>query len=106
MSSIIGRVVSPGWRKTRSIGHPLPGMSVKILDPENEQPLTNDQPGLLFVRGPNVMQGYLGKPKRLLPSCVTAGTTLDIATLDEDGFLRVTDRLSRFSKIGGEMVHT
>jgi acyl-[acyl-carrier-protein]-phospholipid O-acyltransferase/long-chain-fatty-acid--[acyl-carrier-protein] ligase len=91
--------------KRGSIGHPLPGISVKILDPESEQLLANDQPGLLFVRGPNVMQGYLGKPEKTA-AVLRDGwyNTGDIATLDEDGFLRVTDRLSRFSKIGGEMV--
>jgi len=91
--------------KRGSIGHPLPGMSVKILDPESQQLLANDQPGLLFVRGPNVMQGYLGKPEKTA-AVLRDGwyNTGDIATLDEDGFLRVTDRLSRFSKIGGEMV--
>jgi len=59
----------------------------------------------LFVRGPNVMQGYLGKPEKTA-TVLRDGwyNTGDIATLDEDGFLRVTDRLSRFSKIGGEMV--
>jgi acyl-[acyl-carrier-protein]-phospholipid O-acyltransferase/long-chain-fatty-acid--[acyl-carrier-protein] ligase len=91
--------------KRGSIGHPLPGMSVKILDPETQQPLSVNQPGLLFVRGPNVMQGYLNQPEKTA-AVLRDGwyNTGDIAMLDEDGFLRVTDRLSRFSKIGGEMV--
>jgi len=91
--------------KRGSIGHPLPGITVKIVDPETHQPLDIDQPGLLLVRGPNVMQGYLGRPEKtaevLRDSWYNTG---DIAAVDEDGFLRVTDRLSRFSKIGGEMV--
>src|SRR5258707_15840334 len=49
--------------KRGSIGHPLPGITVKIVDPETHQPLDIDQPGLLLVRGPNVMQGYLGRPE-------------------------------------------
>jgi acyl-[acyl-carrier-protein]-phospholipid O-acyltransferase/long-chain-fatty-acid--[acyl-carrier-protein] ligase len=91
--------------KRGSIGHPLPGMTVKILDPETQQPLSVNQPGLLFVRGPNVMQGYLNQPEKTA-AVLRDGwyNTGDIAMLDEDGFLRVTDRLSRFSKIGGEMV--
>jgi acyl-[acyl-carrier-protein]-phospholipid O-acyltransferase/long-chain-fatty-acid--[acyl-carrier-protein] ligase len=91
--------------KRGSIGHPLPGMSVKIIDPETLQPLPVNQPGLLLVRGPNVMQGYLNQPEKTA-AVLRDGwyNTGDIATLDEDGFLRVTDRLSRFSKIGGEMV--
>ena len=91
--------------KRGSIGHPLPGMSVKIIDPETLHPLSFDQPGLLLVRGPNVMQGYLGRPEKTAEVLKDGWyNTGDIATVDEDGFLRVTDRLSRFSKIGGEMV--
>jgi acyl-[acyl-carrier-protein]-phospholipid O-acyltransferase/long-chain-fatty-acid--[acyl-carrier-protein] ligase len=91
--------------KRGSIGHPLPGMTVKIIDPETLQPLAVNQPGLLLVRGPNVMQGYLNQPEKTA-AVLRDGwyNTGDIAMLDEDGFLRVTDRLSRFSKIGGEMV--
>jgi acyl-[acyl-carrier-protein]-phospholipid O-acyltransferase/long-chain-fatty-acid--[acyl-carrier-protein] ligase len=91
--------------KRGSIGHPLPGMTVKIVDPETLLPLPVDQPGLLLVRGPNVMQGYLNKPEKTADVLRDGWyNTGDIAKLDEDGFLRVTDRLSRFSKIGGEMV--
>ena len=91
--------------KRGTIGHPLPGMTVKIVDPETHQPLGPDQPGLLLVRGPNVMRGYLGKPEKTADVLRDGWyNTGDIATVDEDGFLRITDRLSRFSKIGGEMV--
>jgi acyl-[acyl-carrier-protein]-phospholipid O-acyltransferase/long-chain-fatty-acid--[acyl-carrier-protein] ligase len=91
--------------KRGSIGHPLPGMTVKIIDPESKQTLSTNQPGLLLVRGPNVMQGYLNQPEKTA-AVLRDGwyNTGDIAMVDEDGFLRVTDRLSRFSKIGGEMV--
>jgi acyl-[acyl-carrier-protein]-phospholipid O-acyltransferase / long-chain-fatty-acid--[acyl-carrier-protein] ligase len=91
--------------KRGTIGHPLPGVAVHIIDPENGQSLPVDKPGLLLVRGPNVMVGYLNQPEKtaavLKDGCYNTG---DIATVDEDGFLRITDRLSRFSKIGGEMV--
>src|SRR5271154_1239400 len=91
--------------KRGSIGHPLPGMSVKIIDPETLQTLAVNQPGLLLVRGPNVMQGYLNQPEKTAAVLQDGWyNTGDIAMLDEDGFLRVTDRLSRFGKIGGEMV--
>jgi acyl-[acyl-carrier-protein]-phospholipid O-acyltransferase/long-chain-fatty-acid--[acyl-carrier-protein] ligase len=69
------------------------------------QPVGVDQPGLLLVRGPNIMQGYLNKPEKTADVLRDGWyNTGDIARLDEDGFLRITDRLSRFSKIGGEMV--
>jgi acyl-[acyl-carrier-protein]-phospholipid O-acyltransferase / long-chain-fatty-acid--[acyl-carrier-protein] ligase len=91
--------------KRGKIGHPLPGISVRILDPATSNPLPVGQPGLLHVRGPNVMQGYLGQPQRTA-EVLSDGwySTGDVAALDEDGFLEITDRLSRFSKIGGEMV--
>ena len=63
------------------------------------------KPGMLLVKGPNVMQGYIGRPD-LTEKVLKDGwyTTGDIAIMDESGFIKITDRLSRFSKIGGEMV--
>ncbi len=100
---------APGFRqvggKRGKIGHPLPGISARIVDPETLQPLPLGAAGLLLVRGPNIMQGYLGKPEKTAEVLRDGWyTTGDIAALDEDGFLTITDRLSRFSKIGGEMV--
>jgi len=91
--------------KRASIGHPLPGISVRIVDPETMTPLPQGETGLLLVRGPNVMQGYLNRPEKTAEVLRDGWyNTGDIAAMDEDGFIRITDRLSRFSKIGGEMV--
>jgi acyl-[acyl-carrier-protein]-phospholipid O-acyltransferase/long-chain-fatty-acid--[acyl-carrier-protein] ligase len=112
---------SAGYRQVGArrgkIGHPLPGVSVRIVDPETGTPVAPGHPGLMLIQGPNVMQGYLGLPAKTSDvlisdsthSSVPAGrnkwyVTGDIAAIDEDGFLQITDRLSRFSKIGGEMV--
>jgi acyl-[acyl-carrier-protein]-phospholipid O-acyltransferase / long-chain-fatty-acid--[acyl-carrier-protein] ligase len=91
--------------KIGSIGRPMPGISVKIVDPDNMEPLGLNKPGLLLVKGPNIMKGYLGKPQQTAEVLRDGWyVTGDIAAQDEDGFLFITDRLSRFSKIGGEMV--
>jgi acyl-[acyl-carrier-protein]-phospholipid O-acyltransferase/long-chain-fatty-acid--[acyl-carrier-protein] ligase len=91
--------------KRGKIGHPLPGIVVRIVDPVTGAQLPVGQPGVMLVRGPNVMQGYLGRPE-LTAEVLRDGWygTGDVAALDEDGFVQITDRLSRFSKIGGEMV--
>ena len=91
--------------KRSSIGHPLPGMSVRVVNTETMEPVGVGESGLLLVRGPNVMQGYLGRPEKTAEVLRDGWyNTGDIASIDEDGFVKITDRLSRFSKIGGEMV--
>jgi acyl-[acyl-carrier-protein]-phospholipid O-acyltransferase/long-chain-fatty-acid--[acyl-carrier-protein] ligase len=100
---------APGFRQTGSrrgtIGQPLPGISVRIVDPETFEPVPVNQTGMLVVRGPNVMKGYLGRPEKTAEVLRDGWyTTGDIASMEDDGFITITDRLSRFSKIGGEMV--
>jgi acyl-[acyl-carrier-protein]-phospholipid O-acyltransferase/long-chain-fatty-acid--[acyl-carrier-protein] ligase len=94
----------PGWRRG-TVGQPIPGVTVRVVTPETFEPLPPGQEGLLLVRGPNVMKGYLGRDE-LTAQTVRDGwyVTGDLAQVDEDGFIKITDRASRFSKIGGEMV--
>jgi acyl-[acyl-carrier-protein]-phospholipid O-acyltransferase/long-chain-fatty-acid--[acyl-carrier-protein] ligase len=91
--------------KIGTIGHPIPGVSVRIVDPENHAPLGVNESGMMLVEGPNIMQGYLGRPDKTA-SVLRDGwyETGDIASVDEDGFITITGRLSRFSKIAGEMI--
>ncbi len=100
---------APGFRQSGSrrgtIGQPLPGVSVRIVDPDTLQPVAFNQPGMLLVKGPNVMKGYLGRPDKTAEVLQDGWyTTGDIASMEDDGFITIADRLSRFSKIGGEMV--
>ncbi|MBI5395522.1 MAG: MFS transporter [Verrucomicrobia bacterium] len=91
--------------KRGTIGHPLPGISVRLVDVDTGQPVAAGKSGLMLVRGPNVMHGYLGRPEKTAEVLRDGWyVTGDIATMDEDGFIQITDRLTRFSKIGGEMV--
>src|SRR5204862_1841408 len=84
---------------------PSPGVVAKIVDPTTLEGPLFDREGLLLVKGPNRMVGYLGEPGKT-SDVLRDGwyVTGDIATIDEAGFIRITDRLSRFSKIAGEMV--
>lgn len=92
-------------QKQGTIGLPIPGVAVKVVNPDTFEELPIGGEGLLFVKGPNVMKGYLNKPE-MTAEAIRDGwyNTGDIAKLDEEGFITITDRLSRFSKIGGEMV--
>lgn len=91
--------------KAGSIGQPLPGISVKVVDVDTQEPLEAGKPGMLMVRGPNRMLGYLRRDDLTAKACREEWyITGDVARIDEDGFIFITDRLFRFSKIGGEMV--
>ncbi len=98
-----GRVV-PGNRPG-TVGRLLPGTAVKTIDPETDADLPRGSEGMVLVKGPQIMQGYLDRPdataKVLRDGWYNSG---DLGFLDADGFLRITGRLSRFSKIAGEMV--
>lgn len=88
-----------------TVGLPLPGTSIKTIDPDTGLDQPAGAKGIVAVKGPQVMQGYLHQPEATA-RVIRDGwyTTGDIGHVDADGFLLITDRLSRFSKIAGEMV--
>ena len=91
--------------KMGSVGQALPGVAGRIVHPESSEILPPGEEGMLEVSGANVMAGYLHKPE-LTARVIRDGwyTTGDIGHIDEDGFIFLTGRLSRFAKIAGEMV--
>lgn len=98
-----GRVV-PGNR-LGTVGRPLSGTMIKTLDPDSGSELARGAEGVICVKGPQVMVGYLGLPT-VTAEVLKAGwyITGDIGRIDGDGFLTLGGRLGRFSKVGGEMI--
>jgi acyl-[acyl-carrier-protein]-phospholipid O-acyltransferase/long-chain-fatty-acid--[acyl-carrier-protein] ligase len=88
-----------------TVGRPILACRARITDREGQRELPVGEEGLLWIAGPNVMQGYLDRPD-LTAKAIRDGwyCTGDIARLDREGFITITGRESRFSKIGGEMV--
>jgi acyl-[acyl-carrier-protein]-phospholipid O-acyltransferase/long-chain-fatty-acid--[acyl-carrier-protein] ligase len=95
----------PADARDGTVGLPILGCRARITDRETGADLPVGREGLLWIAGPNVMQGYLDRPD-LTAKAVHDGwyCTGDIAVLDHDGFITITGRESRFSKVGGEMV--
>jgi acyl-[acyl-carrier-protein]-phospholipid O-acyltransferase/long-chain-fatty-acid--[acyl-carrier-protein] ligase len=83
----------------------VPGLAAEIRNPDTGNKLSLHDSGMLWLRGPNIFKGYLNDPERtgevLQDGWLKTG---DLGRFDEDGFLFIEGRLSRFSKIGGEMV--
>ena len=88
-----------------TVGKVAPGIRVKTVDQETGEELPSGSRGILMVTGPNVMKGYLDQPEAT-SRAIRDGwyVTGDFATIDDDGFIRIVGRQSRFAKIGGEMI--
>jgi acyl-[acyl-carrier-protein]-phospholipid O-acyltransferase/long-chain-fatty-acid--[acyl-carrier-protein] ligase len=88
-----------------SIGRLLKNLEAKVVSPDSGEERSPGESGLLKVKGPNVMMGYLGMPDQTAEVLRDGWyDTGDIVRIDEEGYLWIEGRLSRFSKIGGEMV--
>ena len=91
----------------KGVGQPLPGVEIRIIHPETQEPIPSSEPGEICIRGPNVFNGYLG-PNAKDPFIEIDGLRYyrsgDIGYLDKDENLIIEGRLKRFVKIGGEMI--
>lgn len=95
--------------KIGTVGKPIPGCMVRILDPETGDELPLGEAGLIVIGGVNVMKGYLHEPHKtnqvlIYQHGIRWYKTGDKGRLDAQGFLTILDRYSRFAKLGGEMV--
>jgi acyl-[acyl-carrier-protein]-phospholipid O-acyltransferase/long-chain-fatty-acid--[acyl-carrier-protein] ligase len=88
-----------------SVGQLLPGMAVRFTDPATDKPTPINTQGVIWFKGPNIFPGYLNDAKKT-DEVIRDGwfRTGDVGRIDDDGFLYIEGRISRFSKIAGEMV--
>jgi acyl-[acyl-carrier-protein]-phospholipid O-acyltransferase / long-chain-fatty-acid--[acyl-carrier-protein] ligase len=92
-------------KKAGSVGRLLPGMTARIVHPETGEEVPAGEAGIVWFRGANVFSGYLNDTEKTQAAFQNGWfVTGDLGRLDEEGFLFIEGRLSRFSKIGGEMV--
>ena len=92
-------------KRTGAVGRLMPGMTARIVDPDTGEELPMTSTGMLWLRGANIFPGYLKDPEKTAAALKDGWfITGDLGRFDNDGFLFIEGRLSRFSKIGGEMV--
>lgn len=96
-----------GRARNGTIGLPIPNTEVRLVDPDTGLDVPLGEMGELFIRGPQVMQGYWQRPEETAQILDRDGWlhTGDIATMDEDGFFRVVDRLKDVIITGGENIY-
>ena len=107
-------VLSPDFsiqkgQKAGTVGMAIPGTTIKVVDPVTFKELKVNEEGMILISGIQVMKSYLDDEDRTKKALkvINAKTyyiTGDKGKLDEDGFLTIVDRYSRFAKIGGEMI--
>ncbi len=91
--------------KPGTVGRPLKNIAAKVTDLDSGEIVGPGQSGMLWIKGPNVMLGYMDQEEATAEVLVDDWyKTGDVVVMDEDGFIKITGRMSRFSKIGGEMV--
>jgi len=94
-----------GKRKAGTVGLPLPGQTIRLVDP-NGEPVSDGEAGEVLIKGPNVMRGYLNRPEETEKTIVDGWLhTGDVGRFDEDGYLMLVDRAKDMIIRGGENIY-
>ena len=94
-----------GVRKPGTVGLPLPGQEVRVVDADG-RPVPRGERGEVVIRGANVMRGYLNRPEATAETIVDGWLhTGDVGVFDEDGYLRIVDRIKDMIIRGGENIY-
>ena len=98
--------IDPELVKPGTIGPPLPGTEVRLVDPETGEDVEGGDHGEVWIRGPQVMSGYLNNPEATAATIDEDGWlhTGDVAIVDEDGYFQIVDRLKELIKYKGFQV--
>lgn len=93
--------------RVQTVGRPLPGVTVKLIDPANGETITDDRPGELCCQGHGVMLGYYNMPEQTARTIDREGWlhSGDLASRTADGYYRITGRLKDMVCRGGENIY-
>ncbi len=96
----------PGKIKSSSVGHPIPNTEVLVVDTATQQPVGKNERGEIWIRGPQVMKGYLNRPDATAATVDPQGWlhTGDIGYVDDDGYFFIVDRVKELIKYKGFQV--
>jgi long-chain acyl-CoA synthetase len=106
-SGVVSTNPYEGEDRTGTIGHPLPGTRIRLLDKEDpSQDALPGEPGELAIQGPQVMQGYWQRPEAAAAAFATREDgrwlrTGDVAVIEADGYIRIVDRIKDMIAVGG-----
>ena len=106
VTAVLTLGMTPATMRAGSVGRPIPGLQMRVVDPATGQDLPRGQEGELWFRGPQLFSGYLNNPQASAATLTADGwiRTGDLGHVDDDGFVFITDRLKELIKVKGMQV--